>query len=223
MKNILLAGYVVGALLFSAFARAEQTDLSIQNINYQEGSWQISINGPLKNLCVTSPQAKLIPSDIEANTLILKMVGEQAEDICAQAIVKNYNVKADLRLLMQDSGVLISPHQIYRIKAEGNPFEAEVSGGDVMTLDHVRLTGILTSTSQGQMAVITDAQQIVLLDDSTVDSDTLMNQRVSITGRFAPQQSNDDSVVNPMRNQRILPIVPPQRLMVLKINPVAVR
>ncbi|MGE0762883.1 MAG: hypothetical protein AB7N80_06365 [Bdellovibrionales bacterium] len=221
MKKALIFGYVVGVLLFSGFARADETQLAIQNISYKEGSWKIEISGPKKNLCIASPRPTLVPSSEAPNTMILEVVAEETGDMCAQAIGGVYSLIADIRVLVQQSGVLVSPHQVYTIKTKGYPFVVTFSGGDVMTLRQpVELTGVLMSTTQGQKAVVTDQNRIVMIDDSQVDSLPFMNKKVSLFGHFGPLQTNEERFVNPFRNQNILPVLPTQRLMVVKILPV---
>lgn len=227
-KKILLIGYVLGVLLFAGFAKAEsQTNLEIRHISYQEGSWMIEVSGDLRNPCLTSPQPTLVPSRNEANTLILQVQATQTGDFCAQAIAGSYHFKVDLRLLMQKAGVLIVPQQTYTVKTEKYPFEVSFKGGDVMSIapmngvgENVTLVGVLTSTSQGQIAVITEQNKIVLLDDSGVDSAPFMNKKVSLVGRYGPLQGNDERSLNPFRNQSTLPILPIHRLMVTEINQV---
>lgn len=228
MKKIILVSYILGVLLFSGFARAESTTtpLAIGHVQYQEGSWQIEISGPLKNFCLSSPHPTLVPSNTQPNTLILKVVATETGDLCAQAIKGSFNLSTDLRLLMQRSGVLVAPHQIYTVKTEGYPFEVSFSGGDVMTISPmgmgqaVQVSGILMTTAQGQVAIITEQNKIVLVDDSQISSAPFMNKKVSLVGRYGPLQSNDERIVNPSRNQNILPVVPTQRLLVERIDQV---
>ena len=228
MKKLLLVSYIIAVLLFAGFARAEDqlTTLSVSHVKYQEGSWQIEISGPLKNTCLKSPHPTLTPSNTQANTLILKVSAyEKVGNLCAQVIGGAYNLPVDLRLLMQKSGILVSPHQTYTIKTEEYPFEVQFSGGDVMTIQPlsttgqiVEVSGILMTTAQGQLALLTQQHKIVLVDSSRVDATPYMNKEVSLVGRFGPLQSSDERMINPSRQQQILPVLPTHRLLVEKIT-----
>jgi hypothetical protein len=206
MKRFLILGYIFSVLLVAGFARADETTqaLAIKNINYQEGSWQIQVIGPLPNLCVLSPQPTLEPSRDAPTTLILRMMAKSTAELCGQAVRGNYNVPVDLRRLLVQSGIKLRVGETYTIKAEGYPFEVSFEGplslysrGNV-----VELSGMLMRTKTGALALFTNENSLVLVDSSLVDCRPFINTHISVVGHFGPLQTADTRKMLPSREQQ---------------------
>ncbi len=219
MKKLFVLTYIIAVLLFAGFARAEdlrRTQLQILNIAENDNSrWTVHITGPLKNLCVRSPEAVLVQSEREPHVFILKVTARVTGELCAQAIAGPYSLKPDLRVLLQQTGAELVPNHVYMIKADGYPFEMQFTGADALVS---QIDGILTADLDGQPAIITENSEVVLIDDSLVDLQNFMNRNVSLIGLYGPLQ-DDQGSVDPSNNRRTLPVLPTHGLTVIEIQP----
>jgi hypothetical protein len=220
MKRILLLGYIFSVLLISGFARAEEKSqrLMIKDVQYTEGSWNIQVSGPLPNLCVTSPQPTLVADAKRPNLMILQMVGKSTAELCGQAVRGNYSEPVDLRGLMAKSGFRLRPGVTYTIKADGHPFEVSFEGPlsiDSTGGDVVEVSGLLMKTPQGQLAILTNDQYLVLVDGSLFDCRPFLNTYVSVVGHFGPLQTAGNRMMLPSLDQQPRPT---NRLMVVNMT-----
>lgn len=158
--------------------------LKISSVAYQEGSWQIAITGNRPNVC-TSPHAALVPGP--GNTFALQVLGSSTADMCIQLMPGPYSIKADIRALVQKTGVKIDPNAVYTIT--GPNFSVTFNGSDITsyTRSMIQMEGILMEARNGQRALLTDNQKhLVLVDDSLIENSAeLVNKHVLITGRLS--------------------------------------
>lgn len=221
MKRTIIFLYVIGVLIASSVARAEgqMANLPISNVLYNDGSWQVAVQGPLSNPCITSPKATLEINKSRKLTFNLRVIGVQSGDFCAQVIRENYKVEADLRDLVAKTGIRIIPGATYTVISDSASFEVQFKGSDLLSSasDQVRVSGTLFAQQDGQLAIMTSDQTVVLVDSEKVqDGQLYINKNVSVEGKVGPLQTSDERYVSPSRNQQIQPVV---RLMVVKIQP----
>ena len=219
MKRLLILGYICSVLLVSGFARADENlrNVSISNINYQEGDWRIQVQGHLPNSCVTSPQPTLTQSETQPNTLIFSMVAKSSGSMCVERLGNFYDIPVDLRQLVKASHVELLPGVTYTIKTEHYPFEVSFEGPVKPNVRKgvVHVSGILMKARIGELGLLTDDKRLLLVDSSLVDCSSYINKHVSVVGHFGPLQTAGTRMLLPSRDQ--LPRLA-QRLTIVEIT-----
>lgn len=211
---ISLVSVLGGTSIANAAAPGTQT-LPISQVLYQEGSWEITVIGRLSNGCLSSPRPFLVPSPGKRNTFDLQVVAVKTGEMCAMVVSGPFAEKADLRALVQKTGIAISADQEYTVVANGTTFSVTFKGSDVLAYKvQSKVEGTLLSARTGQLALVTAEQRMVLIDDSLVNAHAYINQQVIVTGHLA-HVSRDPRQISPM--VRLQPSLPLQRLVVTSI------
>lgn len=214
MKALISVLMFAASLSANAAALSTQT-VSIKQVVYQEGSWEITVIGQLSNGCLSAPRPVLVPHPQLKNTFELQVHVVKSGEMCAMVVRGPFAEKADLRALVQKTGAPINPEQVYTIYAEGTNFSASFKGRDVLAYKpQASIEGTLLSARNGQLAVMTDEQRLVLLDDSMVSARGFVNQQVVVTGHMV-RVSHNPRQVAPMVH--IQPSLPLNRMVVLSI------
>lgn len=121
----------------NAFAFATTQSVGIKQVTYQNGSWMIGLTGQLSNGCLSAPRPSAVPHPEKKNTLVLQIVARKGGDMCPLVVRAPFQLKADIRLLVQQSGIEIDPEQIYTMIAPGTDFSVSFSGADVLDFGSV--------------------------------------------------------------------------------------
>lgn len=142
MKKLAFILYVGCVLVFSGFARAEMvmpfsknsnftTPIQIESIAVDQVNLELLIRGFLPNPCTQMPSAMLVQDLENPMVLILRLSSPVPTDVCVARTV-DYSTIVNLPVLAQNSRIGLDDKALYVIKADGNNFEMQVLGSDLM-------------------------------------------------------------------------------------------
>lgn len=190
------------ALMASATARADyahEVSLPISSIYFNDGSWQIKIQGPLANPCLSNPSIDISHSDAEPQTLVFQVVAKRTTDICMQVIRGGYQLSVDLKEALAAHNLNLEPGKNYVLKAEKHAFEMLFSADDVLQvrpqmIPITRVIGQIHEAHNGSWSVLTQDHKLISVR-MAVNPKEYVNQTVSIAMRPArslrPMGGND--------------------------------
>ena len=142
MKKAALILYVGVVLAFSAFARAEVSmpfsknsnfpiTVKIESVAVDKTNLELLIGGFLSNPCVEMPSASLVQDFENPSILILSLSSPVPTDVCVSRTI-DFSTIVNLPVLAQNSRIELDPQADYVIKTEGNEFEMQVRGSELM-------------------------------------------------------------------------------------------
>lgn len=142
MKALIYGLYVAAVLLFSAFARAEvsmpfstilpkQTQVNISDVAFNEGSFELQIEGTLPNKCYPKPFATVVQNSEFPNVLRLRLTSPSPTNPCPSRIEK-YSTVVNLPVVVQNARLVLEPGTQYVIEIEGYKYEMQVLGSELL-------------------------------------------------------------------------------------------
>lgn len=186
MKNALLISYILFVMFVSGTTRADEvTSLPIQEVNYKEDSFILRAMGPITNSCVGSPLPQIRPGD-QVNDVVLHMISPHKSGVCMQVVRGIYDVSFDIRQTLAASGLKIDRNQSYRIRVPKLGFEIIIHGRDInpsVDSSTVKVSGMLMRSPNGQYAILTDEQRLMIVENKDIDFQPYTNRKVLIAAR----------------------------------------
>jgi hypothetical protein len=142
MKKVAFILYVGCVLAFSAFARAEvampfsknsayTAPIQIESVAVDKANLELLIGGFLPNPCTQLPSAALVQDLENPAILILRLSSPVPTDVCVSRTI-DFSTVVSLPVLAQNSNVVLDPNAVYIVKADGNDFEMQVQGAELM-------------------------------------------------------------------------------------------
>jgi|GEM_PF-5666744 len=142
MKKVAFILYVGCVLAFSAFARAEvampfsknsnfSTPIQIESVAVDKTNLELLVGGFLPNPCTQLPSASLVQDIQNPAVLILRLSSPLHTGNCVSRTI-DFSTVVNLPVLAQNSQVALDAQSVYVIKTDGNDFEMQVLGSDLM-------------------------------------------------------------------------------------------
>lgn len=99
INKLIISTYIIGALLFAAFAHAQTSQLvPVTSAQFDPQLSQMHISGYLANSCQANPQP--VVAQVKDHVVFLKVVSAvPAQVLCAQVISGQYELAFDIRSL----------------------------------------------------------------------------------------------------------------------------
>lgn len=142
MKKLAVVLYVGCVLVFSGFANAamvmpfskasnQTKPVQIETIAVDQVNLELFIRGFLPNPCTQMPSATLVQDLENPAVLLLSLSSPVSTEICITRTV-DYSTVVNLPVIAQNSQIGLDDKAIYVIKAQGNDFEMQVLGSELM-------------------------------------------------------------------------------------------
>jgi hypothetical protein len=192
MKRIIFL--LTFSIVFTAsfVAKADQTVREIgvptSNIQFEQESMTVTLNGLLPTRCVTSPHPVLSKTN-EANVLELTVAGFQSSGMCMSMIGGQYELAFDIRSLKYEIQKLtLNPEASYKIVSADRSFDVTVDFSQApfnmnFSTENV-IGGIFTSDTNGGVAIELLNHEVIPVNSPFIDMENYLGKIVEVQGHL---------------------------------------